>query len=283
MLKNIKNIMFLLVFFLQSFFYVSLAVGQGATDWLNEGVTIRFQDEPMSAVLGKISQQTGIAILYDENLAGEKVTGHYKDIKFSEAIDRLFSEKNKSIQVFKGEKKIIVKTFGAKQFILAGKDSAVDSTDSEDESEKMSLAQVEERQRQRYNEYKKRITDENEVLEGGITRGELRIKQKKQYTEYKERIADENEVLEGGITRGELRVKQKKQYEEYKKRIADENEVLEGGITRGELRVKQKRLNAEYKKRIADENEVLEGGITRGELRAKQKKQYEEYKKRVVD
>ncbi|MCI5209072.1 MAG: hypothetical protein D3910_09825 [Candidatus Electrothrix sp. ATG2] len=79
----------------------------------------------MNSVLGKISEQTGVAILYDEKLADQKVTGHYKNIKFSEAIDRLFSGTNKSIQVLGSEKKIMVKTFGAKNYISSRSDSSV--------------------------------------------------------------------------------------------------------------------------------------------------------------
>ena len=66
----------------------------------------------MSSVLGKISAQTGIVILYDENLADQKITGNYKGIGLSEAVNRLFVEKNKSILINENEKLIIVKTFG---------------------------------------------------------------------------------------------------------------------------------------------------------------------------
>ncbi|MCI5164623.1 MAG: hypothetical protein D3903_00695 [Candidatus Electrothrix sp. GM3_4] len=234
----------------------------------------------MSAVLGEIAQQTGIAILYDEKLATQKVTGYYKDVKFSEAINRLFSEKNKSIQVFKNEKKIIVKTFGAKQFILAGKDSTSGSANRADDSEKMTLAELEKMHKQQYSEYKERIADESEVLEGGMTRGEVKVMHKKQYEEYIKRIADDNEVFEGGMTRGEIKKMQEKQYEEFKKRIADDNEVFEGGMTRGEIKKMQEKQYEEFKKRIADDNEVFEGGMTRGEIKKMQEKQYRNFKER---
>ncbi|MCI5160756.1 MAG: hypothetical protein D3917_01770 [Candidatus Electrothrix sp. AX5] len=278
MLTPMKNSILLCVIFLSCIFSSTLAAGQDKAGWLNDRVTIRFQEEPMSVVLGGIAQQTGIAILYDEKLAGQKVTGYYKDVKFSEAINRLFSEKNKSIQVFKNEKKIIVKTFGAKQFILASSGETTSAKSSNDSEILMTAAELKKMHRQQYKEYKERIANVNEVLEGGMTRGEVKVLQKKQYEEYKKRIADDNEVLEGIVTRGEVKALHKKQYEEYKKRIADDNEVLEGAVTRGEVKALHKKQYEEYKKRIANENEMLEGGMTRGEIKTMQARQYKNYK-----
>ncbi|MCI5193654.1 MAG: hypothetical protein D3915_11105 [Candidatus Electrothrix sp. AU1_5] len=276
-----KTIICLILFF--CFFLSPLAFGQGKTEWLNDKVTLRFQEEPMSSVLGKLSQQTGIAILYDEKLAGQKVTGLYKDIKFAEAINRLFSETNKSIQVLKNEKKIIVKTFGAKNFVLALSAQSAPVSEFLDKEKSMTVADLEKMHRQQYKEYKERIANPNEILEGGMTRGELTAMHKKQNAEYKKRIANNNEVLEGGMTRGELTAMHKRQNAEYKKRITNDSEVLEGGMTRGELTAMHKKQNAEYKKRIANDNEVLEDGMTRGQLKVMHKQQNDEYKKRITN
>ena len=252
MLTPIKNSIILCIIFLSCIFFSTLAAGQDKAGWLNDKVTIRFQEEPMSAVLGGIAQQTGIAILYDEKLAGQKVTGYYKDVKFSEAINRLFSEKNKSIQVFKNEKKIIVKTFGAKQFILA---SSAETDPSSDDSGKMTLANLERLHRQQYKEYKERIADDNEIVEEvGITSGELRAMQEKQYKEYNKRTANNKEFLEEvDMTRGELHAMQEKQYKGYNKRTANNKEFLEEvNMTRGELHAMQEKQYKGYNKRIAD-------------------------------
>jgi type II secretory pathway component GspD/PulD (secretin) len=253
-----KNVIILCVTLLLFISFATPATGQDGTTWLNDSVSVRFQDESMSTVLGKISQQTGIAILYDEKLADQKVTGHYKDIKFSEAINRLFSETNKSIQVFKNEKKIIVKTFGAKQFILASSAESAPSDNPSDDSEKMTIAELEQMHKRQYKEYKERISNDNEVLEGGMTRGEVKAMHKKQYEEYQKRIADDNEVLEGGMTRGEIQAMHKKQYEEYQKRIADDNEVLEGGMTRGEIQAMHKKQLQEIMKFQSDKTRSVE-------------------------
>ncbi|RWX52476.1 hypothetical protein VU01_10071, partial [Candidatus Electrothrix marina] len=162
MLAHLKNLSIVFITLLSCMLLSTLAAGQNQAEWLNDKVTVRFQEEPMSTVLGEIAQQTGIAILYDEKLADQKVTGSYKEIKFSEAINRLFSETNKSIQVFKNEKKIIVKTFGAKQFVLAS--SAEDVPNNFLSEDKLITAvELQKMQRQRYNEYRKRIANDNEV------------------------------------------------------------------------------------------------------------------------
>ncbi|WLE98591.1 MAG: hypothetical protein QTN59_07060 [Candidatus Electrothrix communis] len=270
MLTHLKNLSILFITLLSCMLLSTLAAGQNQAEWLNDKVTVRFQEKPMSTVLGEIAQQTGIAILYDEKLADQKVTGYYKDVKFSEAINRLFRGTNKSIQVFKSEKKIIIKTFGAKQFILVSSDQPSNNVDS------VTVGDLQKLHRQQYKEYKERIADDNEVLSGGMTRGEIRTMHEKQYEELQNQIKDDNEVLDGGMTRGEIRAMHEKQYEELQNQIKDDNEVLDGGMTRGEIRAMHEKQYEELQNQIKDDNEVLDGGMTRGEIRAMHEKQYEE-------
>jgi type II secretory pathway component GspD/PulD (secretin) len=251
-----KTSLFLLILFCNVLFS-SLATGQNKTEWLNNKLTIRFQEEPMSSVLGQISAQTGIAILYDEKLAVKKVTGYYKDIEFSEAINRLFSETNKSIQVFKNEKKVIVKTFGAKQFVLAGKKSSMDSTSRVNESKKMTLAELEKIHKQQYKEYQKRIADDNEVLEGVMTRAELKAMHKRQNDAYLKRISENNAILEGGMTRDELETMHKRQNDAYLKRASENNAILEGGMSKKELQDLHEQQGNVYKKRVSDQERFI--------------------------
>jgi hypothetical protein len=104
----------------------AIAATKKANNWLDEPLTISFQNEPLSKVLKRISERIGVSIAYDQELANEKVTGNYKNLKTSDAITRLFRNKNNTIQVNKAKKIIIVKTFGAKNFLLA---KGVDSKD----------------------------------------------------------------------------------------------------------------------------------------------------------
>ncbi|MCW5209242.1 hypothetical protein VU10_03430, partial [Desulfobulbus sp. US1] len=191
--------------------FSTLAAGQNQAEWLNDRVTIKFQEEPMNTVLGEIAQQTGIAILYDEKLADQKVTGYYKGVKFSEAINRLFSEKNKSIQVFKSEKKIIVKTFGAKQFILASSDQPSEDSEEMTSVSADNLKSLHEKQK---NEFKQMMQDDNEKFGGSMTKAQLSDLHKKQKNEFKQMMQDDNEKFGGSMTKAQLSALHEKQLEE---------------------------------------------------------------------
>lgn len=261
-----KTIIFCLPLFF-CFFFSPLAFGQGKTEWLNDKVTLRFQEEPMSSVLGKLSQQTGIAILYDEKLAGQKVTGLYKDIKFAEAINRLFSETNKSIQVLKNEKKIIVKTFGAKNFVLALSAQRVPSPANKtlDNSEKMTLAEVEAMHKRQYKEYKMRLADENEVLEGGLTRAQAKERILRDNAQFKQKLKNEDEILEGWKTRAEVRKMIQQEHEKFQKSLSDDSEVIpeRGGMNRGQLRELIKKDRRAYEESLSRNDTIIEGGLTK--------------------
>ncbi|WPD21274.1 MAG: hypothetical protein Q3M24_18295 [Candidatus Electrothrix aestuarii] len=251
----------------------SLALGAGTAGWLDEKVNIRFQNEAMSKVLGEISQQTGVAILFDEKLASEKVTGYYKNIKFSEAINRLFNEKNKSIQVFKNEKKITVKTFGAKQFVLASADEAALGQSSDNSSDGMTLAELEKMHKQQYKEYKARIADENEVVEDGMTRAQLKKIVQKQDRQFKMSLKDDNEALEDGMTRAQLKKIVQKQDRQFKMSLKDDNEALEDGMTRAQLKKIVQQQEQQFQKALRNNEQLIDEDKTRRELQGLVRKQ----------
>ena len=271
---------YFLLFFLAVLFMsgTALSGSQEGANWLDHPVTIRFQGETLGSVLESIAKQTGIAILYDQELANEKVSGNFKNVKASEAITRLFGSKNKSIQVGKDKKIIIVRTFGAKKFIWAGHSKGIARKDQA--FAPMTLGELETLHINQYKKYKERIANENEILEGGMTRSELKAMQEQQHSNYQKRITNDEEVVEGGMTRGELRAMQERQYEANQARIADNDEMIEGEITRGELRIMQEQQHRKSIGRTSNVDEILEGGMTRSELRAMQEQQYKEYKKR---
>lgn len=251
------------------------SVAAKTTDWLDELVTIRFKDESLNLVLEEISKQTGIAILYEQDLATEKVTVNYKDVKVAAAIGRLFRAKNKSIQVNKKEKIIIVKTFGAKYFIRTGK---VLYAQGKDSSAPATLTELRKLHNLQFKEFKDRIADDNEVLEGGLTRGELRAMHGQQYKAYQIQLDNDDRLLEQRITLGEVRATHKIQKQAYLLRLADDNEMLEGGMTRGELRGLHEKQFKGYRERLSDNSKQLEGGLTRLELREMHRQQGKKYK-----
>ncbi|WP_339138575.1 MAG: hypothetical protein WGN25_09740 [Candidatus Electrothrix sp. GW3-4] len=266
MLTSTKNTIILCMILLSCVVFSTLAVGQDKAGWLNDTVTVRFQEEPMSAVLGKISQQTGIAILYDEKLADQKVTGHYKDIKFSEAINRLFSDKNKSIQVFKNEKKIIVKTFGAKQFILAG-DTPM-STKEHLHVDNLSLDEIRTLQVSQYNEFRNQISDENEIIAKDMTRSQLKAFIKNQNKQFKDSLKNENEVVTKNKTRAQLRMFVSKQNKAFENSLLnDEEQIGENGETRLQLREFIQDQDLKFNNTLTEGEQLVVDGKTRNELK----------------
>ncbi len=188
----------------------AIAATQKATSWLDKPISISFENEPLSKVLKQISEQTSVSIAYDQELANEKVTGNYQNVKTSDAITRLFRSKNKSIQVNKAKKIVIVKTFGAKSFIWAG------IIQERSAPYPMTLGELKEMHALQYREYKNRVANDSEILKGGITRGEMKAMHAQQYSAYQKKISKDDDMLEGGITRGEMKAMHEKQYREIK-------------------------------------------------------------------
>ena len=244
----------------------NLLAAQKATNWLDEPVTILFQNEPLSKVLEKISKQTITAIMVSSTQANEKVTGDYKNVKASGAITRLFSSKNKSIQVSKEKKVIVVKTFGAKKFIWAGvasggNDIAQLSTD------KISLDEIRALQIKYYQEYRDEISDDNAVIEGNLTRAELRNIVQEQNKEFEESLKNDKEIIAGNKTRAQLRKFVEQQNEMFIKSLSNNEEIIAEGLTRVQLRNLVEKDIKKYKDSISDDNEIIEGSLTRAELK----------------
>ena len=257
----------------------AIAAAQKAGNWLDEPISVSFQNEPLNKVLKQISEQTGVSIAYDQELANEKVTGNYKNVKTSDAITRLFKSKNISIQINNEKKIIIVKTFGAKNFIWA--EAFDESARDESDLNYITIADLEKMHIQQYKSYKEHTADDNAILEDeGITRGQLRSMQEQQYVAYKKDISNDDEIPEDEVlTRGQLRNMHGQQYAVYKKDISNDDEIPKDEVlTRGQLRNIHKQQYVAYKKDISNDNKILEDGmLTRGQLRNIHEQQYNEY------
>ncbi len=199
MLKGkVFHFVMLSIIFVLFMFVEFLPAAQKKIDWLDKPVTIRFQEEKLSTVLEKISKQTGIVISYDLDMAEKKVTGNYKNVKFSNAVNRLFNSTNKTIQVGGTEKIIVVKTFGTKKFITTGNASAIIGNKT-------------------VQRFKEKISDENEIIAGDMTRAELRQQIQQQSDEFDKKLKDENEIIAGDMTRAQLRHQLQLQKDELEK------------------------------------------------------------------
>ena len=264
---------YLSIFFISLILFTCNAIAntKKVDNWLDEPINISFHNEALSKVLKQISEQTGVSIAYDQELANKKVTGNYQNVKTSDAITRLFKSSNISIQVNTEKKIIIVKTFGAKNFIWAG------VVQGQDKPSQMTLSELEKMHALQYKEFKERISNDNEILEGGMTRGEIKAMHKDSHQLLQTRVTDKSEVLEGDKTRGEIQAAHKEQYKKYQILISDKNTILEGGMTRGEVLVAHQKQHDENVDRLTNKNAILEGGMTRTEVREMHKQQAKDY------
>ncbi|MCI5121898.1 MAG: hypothetical protein D3908_12040 [Candidatus Electrothrix sp. AUS4] len=259
------------------FLLTSVALGDNKTGWLDDKVTIRFQNEAMSVVLGKISAQTGVAILYDENLKDHEVTGNYKRIKFSEAINRLFSEKNKSIQVFNNEKRILVKTFGAKQFVLVGNNNVADSQGG---PKGMTLAELEKMHEQQYKEFKGSISDDNLILDGDMTLGKLKAMHKKQKEALLAELKNPRAIVrDGNMTLGELGALHASQKKEMQLSLEKQDTLFPNGMIRSEITAMHRKQKEVLDATLRNDDYLIDDGMSLGQLRMLHERQLKEIEK----
>ena len=158
----------------------------------------------------KISEKTHVTIVFDQGQRNNPVSMEYVNIPLQNAVNRIFAHQNKSIIFNNEEKIIIVKSFGAKEYVWTAYDgNRVTFPD------KMTADEVNQLHSEQYQEYLTDLENDDLVLENGMTRGQLKAMHEQQYREYQD--SNENIVLlEAGMTIDQLRTMHAQQYEEYK-------------------------------------------------------------------
>jgi type II secretory pathway component GspD/PulD (secretin) len=254
---------------------IHVLAGHEAINWSERPVTVNFPNEPLSKVLNKIAKQAGLSVLYDQTLANEIVNGNYNGVKASKAITRLFKGQNLIVQVIDDKKIIIVKTFGTKDFIWSGEQNT---------SLPITRAELDALHTMQSREYQENIADQNSVLEGGLTLGEMNLLHEEQYDQHKASILNADEVIdEKGMTRGQLNSMHEEQHDNYQINLIDNNEVLIEGITRRQLDALH---NHQYQELIRDVDEhidIPDFGITLSQLDKMHEQQYAENKEDLKD
>lgn len=252
--------------------YNAAASADFEEDWLSQSVSIEFKKEPLKLVLGRLSKQTGVAIMYDEALGDNKVSGIYANIRLEKAISRLFARQNKSLIIQDDDKLIIVKHFGAKQYVWASNQhDALPSPDG------MTAEELKQMHHEQYREYRADVDDDTTVLENGMTRREISAMHLDQLQQYEDDLVSGEFFDESGMTRSEVLALHQEQYAQYKKNTEDEGEILENGMTRSELFAMHATQYKRYKRKAKSGEELLENGMTRNELKEMHARQYEEY------
>lgn len=251
-------------------------------DWLIQTVSMQFKDATLPVILESLSEKTGVAILYDEKLVNEKFSGTYTEITMVEFLNRLFNKYNKAITFNRDKKLVIVETFGAEKYIIAG-GAAKSSTEVLPFMDGMTRAELEELQREQYELYRDSLANKDEIVPGlEITRGELEKLHEQQLKEYQAELDSPESIVPetGGKTRAELKKMHEQQMEEYRKSLEDQEAIVpEVGISRGELKKLHESQYQQYQESRNNPDEIVPGlDITRKELEELHKRQMEEYR-----
>ena len=187
----------------------------------------------------------------------------YDNVPLQHALNRIFAHQNKSFIFNKEEKIIIVKSFGAKEYVWTAYDRNQVTF-----PEKMTAEEVNQLHNEQYQEYLADLSNDDQVLENGMTRAQMKAMHEQQYQEYLDAKEDSNGLLENGMTIGQVRTMHAQQYEEYKLESEDDSVILEDGVTtRGELRAMHESQYRSYKNSLSDSSELLENGMSKKELR----------------
>ncbi|MBU0665015.1 MAG: hypothetical protein KJ990_10780 [Proteobacteria bacterium] len=248
-------------------------------DIFEQPVTIEFHDNELGVVLKKLSDVSGIQIIYDKKISAKKVSGVFENEPFMTVMHRLLGGLSHSLTMDGQKKTLLVEGFGESHYVSTNtKEGGGYLTDLG-----MSFSELRALHEKQHDEYVKKLSDMNEFLEEfGMTRGELRDLHEAQRAQFDR----ENNNLalylpEVGMTRGELEAMHEKQLADFKREQNNDATVLpELGMTVGAHRAMLADQNAAFEKQQNNDSEFLpEIGMTRVEhkrMLAQQMKNFHE-------
>lgn len=248
-------------------------------DIFEQPLTIEFHDNELGLALKKLSDESGIQIIYDKKISKKKVSGIYENEPFVTVIHRLLGVESHSLTMDKQKKTLLIEGFGESSYVTTGtKVGGEYLTDIG-----MSFRELKALHDAQQKEYIKEISNMAEPLEDvGMTRGELRDLHKTQSAQFDLEKQNSNQYLEDvGMTRGELEAMHEKQLADFNRELNDDKkEIPELGMTTGEHRAMLTDQASAFEKQQKDDTEYLpEIGMTREEhkrLLAQQIKNYQE-------
>lgn len=255
------------------FIWLVPARAEKPEEWLSQPVSVIARNEPLGGVLNRISSNTGVTIVFDQSESELPVSISLNHTPLQQGLLRLFQHQNKSF-IFNSDKKIIIiKSFGAKQYIAASPEQSRQSLPWPMSAE--AIAQLHNAQ---YKEYVEEIEDTDRIDENGMTRGEAEEMQQLQYQEFLQSVTNGNSVLENGITENQLHEMHNQQNARIKLDTEDSKAFFEDSMmTRGQLHDLQMQQYQFFQANLADGNILLEDGFSNGALHEMHLQQYNEY------
>ncbi len=248
-------------------------------DIFEQPVTLKFHNNELEVILKKLSDESGIQIIYDKRIAKKKVSGVYEDEPFKAVIQRLLGGLNHSLTMDGQKRTLLVEGFGETHYVTTQtKEGGAYLADVE-----MSISELKALHKEQHEEFVKEINDMAAFVEEvGMTRGELRNLQEVQNAQFDKESNNPDQYLpDVGMTRGELKAMHDEQLADLNREQNNEATVLpELEMTVGEHRAMLADQNNEFEQQRNNDAEYLpEIGMTRGDhklMLARQAKDYQE-------
>ena len=255
---------FLNLFILCLFVFIGIAQAV-EPDIFEQPVTIKFHDNELGVVLKKLSDVSGVQIIYDKKISTKKVSGVFENEPFKTVIQRLLGGVSHSLTMDGQNKTLLVEGFGESHYVTTGTQTGGEYLTDVN----MSFSELKALHEQQHEEYVQELSNMGEFLEEvGMTRGELRNLQEVQSAQIDRENNNPAQYLpEIAMTRGELETMNEKQLADFNREQSNDATVLpELGMTVGEHHAMLADQDAAFKKQQNDDSEYLpEIGMTREE------------------
>ena len=241
-------------------------------------ITLEIHNETIQEVLEQVARETGLTMMYGEQLAGKKISGNFHNVSLEEVIRRIFKGESYTLTVSPEEKIIIVKTYGVQKYKVAA-GSSVDQVASILGLPTVDKRKIENLHHQQIQEIEKYLANPESVDPlTGKTLGEIRTLQKSQsrQLENDEKNPDFPDEI-SGIEQRKIWKLQKREYQELQEYT--ENPVSvdpQSGMKLGDIKALHKRQYQELHSENATDLIDPFTKMTNGEIKALHKKQYKE-------
>jgi hypothetical protein len=247
-------------------------------------ISKKFVNSKLKDVLKSLSSETGILIVYDEQISQKNVSGNFKKVPLATVIKRLLSGVNHSLEMDLNRNTLFIKAFGKVKYVSTGIESggAAGFLPNKD----ISYAELRALLDKQAQDYARQIADGKEYLEEfGMTRMEAKQQLNQQLEQFERESQDPDHFIdEVNMTVGQWRERQKKQQADFERAMNNDETLIDKGILLGEHRERMKEQDAAYSKQLKDDAEVMpEFGITRGEHRLMLTQQMEKFKQSLTD
>jgi hypothetical protein len=273
-----KNVLLLLIFAMSAICGITTTFAV-ETDYFEQPITMSFNQSELGTVLKKISEMSGIKIIYDEKISQKSVSGIYEEVPLRIVVHRLLKGTSNSLTFDEKKKILLIEGFGQARYVTTETGSErVDFVDTA-----LTYAELNALHAEQLNEFEQEQVNKNIFLEEfGMTLGEMESMHEEQLANFNQEQGDASTILpEFGMTVGEHQSMVEEQLSEFNNGLDNGNTMSsEFGMTSKEHRVTVEKQLVVFNQ---NEDEFLpEFGMTRGKLKQQYSQQMKSFKESLT-